>query len=86
LNPARLATYYKSERKFTDELGYTDLPKASGKATLNYSTFLGTDKPDSVRLWRIYHNIYAIFQFNDKIGFTTGFDFGTNREARVAAG
>ena len=53
--------------------------KPSGKITLNYSTFLGTDKPDSARLWRIYHNLYAIFQFDDKIGFTAGFDIGTEQ-------
>lgn len=53
--------------------------KPSDKVTLNYSTFLGTDKPDSARLFRIYHNLYAIFQFNDKIGFTAGFDIGTEQ-------
>lgn len=53
--------------------------KPSDKVTLNYSTFIGTDKPDSARLWRIYHNLYAIFQFNNKIGFTAGFDIGTEQ-------
>jgi hypothetical protein len=53
--------------------------KPTDKVTLNYSTFLGTDKPDSARLWRIYHNLYAIFQFNDKIGCTAGFDIGTEQ-------
>lgn len=53
--------------------------KLSEKVTLNYSTFFGTDKPDSARLWRIYHNLYAIFQFTDKIGLTAGFDIGTEQ-------
>ena len=53
--------------------------KPSEKVTLNYSTFFGTDKPDSARLWRIYHNLYAIFQFTDKIGLTAGFDIGTEQ-------
>ncbi|HTN07929.1 porin [Agriterribacter sp.] len=53
--------------------------KPTGNITLNYSTFIGTDKPDSTRRWRIYHNIYGIFQFTDKIGFTAGFDIGTEQ-------
>lgn len=50
--------------------------KPGDKLILNYSTFFGTDKPDSARLYRSYHNIYGVFQFNDKIGFTAGFDIG----------
>jgi hypothetical protein len=56
--------------------------KPSDKLTLNYSTFLGTDKPDATRLWRIFHNLYAIFQFNDKVGFTAGFDIGTEQVSK----
>ena len=56
--------------------------KPSGKVTLNYSTFFGTDKPDSARLWRIYHNLYFILQFNDKIGLTAGFDIGTEQVSK----
>ncbi|MFI5134036.1 MAG: porin, partial [Chitinophagales bacterium] len=48
----------------------------SSKVTINWSTFLGTDKPDSARLWRIYHNLYGIFQLSDKVGLTLGFDIG----------
>ena len=54
----------------------------SNKVTLNYSTFFGTDKPDSARLWRIYNNLYAIFQFTDKIGLTAGFDIGTEQVSK----
>jgi len=56
--------------------------KTSDKVSFNYSTFLGTGRPDSTRLWRIYHNLYAIFQFNDKIGLTAGFDIGTEQVSR----
>lgn len=51
--------------------------KPTDKITLNYSSFFGTDKPDSARLYRTYHNIYGIFQFSPVIGFTAGFDIGT---------
>lgn len=50
--------------------------KPSDKITLNYSTFLGSDKADSSRLWRFYHNLYAIMQFNKQIGITAGLDIG----------
>jgi hypothetical protein len=50
--------------------------KPSDKILLNYSTFLGTDKPDSVRLWRYFHNLYGIIQLSDKIEATLGFDIG----------
>jgi hypothetical protein len=50
--------------------------KPTDKVTLNYSTFLGTDKPDSARLWRYFHNLYGIFQLSNKLGLTLGFDVG----------
>ena len=56
--------------------------KPTDKITFNYSTFLGTDKPDSARLWRIYNNLYAILQFNEKIGLTVGFDIGTEQKTK----
>jgi len=34
---------------------------------------LGTDKPDSTRLWRYFHNLYGLFPFTDKPGLTPGF-------------
>ncbi len=55
--------------------------KATDKITLNYSTFIGTDKADSVRLWRYFHNVYGIFQLGDKLGLTAGFDIGTEQIA-----
>lgn len=54
--------------------------KPSGKILLNYSTFIGTDKPDSVRLSRFFHNIYGIFNISDKFGVTAGFDIGTEEK------
>jgi hypothetical protein len=56
--------------------------KPSDKVALNYSTFFGTDKPDDDRRWRIFHNIYGIFQFNDKIGLIAGFDIGTEQVSK----
>lgn len=54
--------------------------KPSGKVLLNYSTFIGTDKPDSARLLRFFHNIYGIFTLTDKLGLLIGFDIGTEEK------
>lgn len=54
--------------------------KPSDKILLNYSTFFGTDKPDSARLYRTYHNVYGIFNVTDKLGLTVGLDIGTEEK------
>lgn len=54
--------------------------KPTDKILLNYSTFIGTDRPDSVRLNRLFHNFYGIFSLTDKFGITAGFDIGTEEK------
>lgn len=56
--------------------------KPAEKLCLNYSNFIGTDSPDSSRQWRYFHDLYAILQFNSKLGLEMGFDFGQKQEAR----
>jgi hypothetical protein len=56
--------------------------KPNSTATLNYSTFIGTDKPDSTRLMRYFHNLYAIFNLSSKLGVTAGFDIGSEQKAK----
>ena len=56
--------------------------KPSSKVTLNYSTFVGSDKPDSARLMRYYHNVYGIFQVTDQFGITAGFDYGMEQKQK----
>lgn len=60
--------------------------KPSDNILLNYSTFIGTDKPDSARLMRFFHNIYGIFTLNDKLGLTLGFDIGTEEKTPSGIG
>lgn len=55
--------------------------KPSGKLTLNHSTFLGTDKPDSARLWRYHNNLYGVVQLSDKVGFVAALDYGLEQKA-----
>lgn len=54
--------------------------KPSDAITINSSTFFGSDKPDSVRQMRYFHNLYGIFQINKTIGITAGFDIGLEEE------
>lgn len=56
--------------------------KPSDKLTLNYSTFIGTDKPDSARLWRHFHNFYGIFQITEKLGLILDLDIGQEQKAK----
>lgn len=56
--------------------------KPSGNVTLNYSTFAGTDKPDSLRAWRYFHNLYAVLQFNNKWNLLLDVDIGQEQKAK----
>ncbi len=49
--------------------------------TLNYSNFIGNDKPDSVAQFRHFHNFYAIAQVTEKTGISLGFDIGQEQNA-----
>lgn len=54
--------------------------KPSASVTLNSSTFIGTDKPDSARQMRYFHNFYGIVQITDHIGLIVGFDYGVEEK------
>lgn len=56
--------------------------KPNANITLNYSTFIGTDKPDSARLWRYFHNVYGIFNVTSKFGIIAGFDIGSEQKTK----
>jgi hypothetical protein len=55
--------------------------KPNDRITLNSSTFIGTDKPDSARQMRYFHNFYGIFQISDIVGLTLGFDYGIEEQS-----
>lgn len=50
-------------------------PNAS--LTLNYSNFIGSDKPDSIHSTRIFHDLYVVWTPSDRFGMIAGFDLGT---------
>lgn len=66
----------------TPAFGHQLVYKPSSKITLNSSSFIGSDKPDSSRQMRYFHNLYGIFQISNKFGLTTGFDIGAEQKAK----
>ncbi len=53
--------------------------KPNDKTTLNWSTYVGNERPDTSRQWRVFNNFYGIFQFSKNVGLTAGFDIGTEQ-------
>jgi hypothetical protein len=60
--------------------------KPGSKVTLNWSTFLGADRPDSLQQTRFFNNLYAIINLTAKFGFIVGFDIGADRKPVVRDG
>lgn len=56
--------------------------KPSSSVTLNSSTFIGNDKPDSVRQMRYFHDLYGVFQLGPKFAATLGFDIGAEQKEK----
>lgn len=65
----------------TPALGSQLTFKPSGNTTINWSTFVGNDKPDSVGQMRVFNNFYAVLQPTDRFGVTLGFDIGMEEAA-----
>jgi hypothetical protein len=50
--------------------------KPTSKLSVNSSSFIGSNTPDSIRKMRYFHNFYAQYQISKKIGMLAGFDLG----------
>ena len=53
--------------------------KPTSNITVNYSNFLGSDKPDSLAIVRVFHNLFAQVQASKNLGFIMGFDLGSEK-------
>lgn len=60
--------------------------KPTANVVLNWSTFFGSDRPDSLRQTRFFNNLYAILNPNGKISTILGFDIGADRKPIGADG
>lgn len=56
------------------------------KITVNYSTFVGNDKPDSSSQMRFYNNFYGIFHPVENLSVTLGFDYGVEQKPNEESG
>lgn len=68
----------------TPAFGHQLVFKPNEKLTINSSSFIGNDKPDSIRQMRYFHNLYAVYQINKKFGLTAGFDIGAEQKTKVS--
>ena len=66
----------------TPAFGHQLIFKPNEKLTINSSSFIGNDKPDSIRQMRYFHNLYAVYQINKKLGITAGFDVGAEQKSK----
>ncbi len=62
------------------------LYKPNGNATLNWSTFIGTDDPDSVRRMRYFNNFYGNFSLTEQLDLIAGFDIGAQQVTNGSSG
>ncbi len=66
----------------TPSFGHQITFKPNSAITLNSSSFIGSDSPDSARLMRYFHNFYGQFQLSDKFGIIAGFDIGAQQQVK----
>jgi hypothetical protein len=58
--------------------------RKSKQFMVNYSSFIGNDKPDSARRYRYFHNFYSIIELSGRWGLTLGFDIGMEQATKSA--
>jgi hypothetical protein len=63
---------------FGTQLTFTPTDRFS----INSSAFVGNDKPDSIRKWRYFHNLYSIWQFTENLGIIWGLDVGLEQKQK----
>lgn len=63
---------------FGSQVSYTP----SSAMTFNWSTFIGTDDPDSTRRMRYFNNFYGKLQLSEKVDVTGGLDIGLQQSQK----
>lgn len=67
-------------------IGSQIIYKPSKKSTFNWSTFIGSDDPDTTRRMRYFNNIFGQFQVTEKFGLILGFDIGAQQKTKGSTG
>jgi len=55
------------------------------KITLNSSSFIGSDKPDSTKQMRYFHDLYGKFECTKRLGLIAGFDIGFEQKYKSSS-
>jgi hypothetical protein len=63
---------------FGSQIAYTTTKGNS----LNWSTFIGTDDPDSTRRMRYFSNLYGHFSIGKRLSIFAGFDIGLQQQTK----
>ncbi len=66
----------------TPAFGHQLTWKPNSKITLNSSSFVGNDQPDSLSQLRLFHDFFGIFQLSERFEATVGFDIGAQQAAK----
>ena len=62
--------------------GHQLVYKPNESLIINSSSFIGSEKPDSLSQMRYFHNLYAQFTVNNTLGIVAGFDIGFEQKAK----
>lgn len=68
--------------KFSASLGTQITFSPTPHTLINWSTFLGTDDPDTLKRKRYFNNFYAEFQLTNRLGLILGFDVGMQQRSK----
>lgn len=55
------------------------------KLSFNWSTFIGTNDPDSTRRMRYFNNFYGQIQLTKRVGWMVGFDVGAQQSEKKSS-
>ncbi len=69
----------------TPAIGHQLTWKPGSKITLNSSSFVGSDTPDSIRQMRYFHNFYTQLQLHEKLGVIVGLDYGAQQISKESS-
>lgn len=70
----------------TPAFGHQLTYRPDSRWTINSSSFVGSDRPDSANQLRFFHDLYVIAQLTERFGITGGFDIGAEQKPDNASG
>jgi hypothetical protein len=63
-------------------VGHQLVFKPTDKTSINSSSFIGNDKPDSIHQMRYFHNLYGQFELTENWALIIGFDIGAEQKSK----